>query len=654
MVTDSVSAAWLATASPEQLTRAARAAIETARAGADRVRAGAGTGTDRLEAYDEATAALDNLRNVTRLVSRAHPDPDRRAAAEAAEQELERAATAIALDREVYDGLAGVDLTGADPATRHWVGRVLREFRRAGVDRDEPTRQRVRALQAELVEIGQAFARTINSDRRTARLPASALAGLPADWVRAHPPDPDGLVTVSTDYPDVLPFLSYSRDATARERMLRLWRQRGHPDNIEVLRRLLTRRYELARLLGYPCWAAYATEDKMIGSVPAVADFLTEISAAAANPQRRDYAALLARKQVDQPDATTVDPWDQRYLTELVTAERYGSDSQALRPYFEYGRVKDGLMAVAARLFGVTFRPRPDLPLWHPEVEPYEVWEGGTLLGRIFLDMHPRPDKFSHAAMFQLVDGKAGHRVPECALLCNLPRPGEQPALLQHSEVRTLFHEFGHLLHHVFGGHQRWSGTGGVRTEWDFVEAPSQLLEEWTRDPATLASFAVHHETGEPLPAGQVARLRAAEEFGRGLWVRQQMFYAALSLELYRHDPATLDPLAVERELQQRLTPFPHLAGTYLHLSFGHLDGYSAVYYTYMWSLVIAKDLFTGFDPAALLDPVVAGRYRSVVLAAGGSAPAAELVTRFLGRDYTIDAYRRWLDTEPDPVAVTE
>jgi thimet oligopeptidase len=413
-----------------------------------------------------------------------------------------------------------------------------------------------------------------------------------------------------------------------------------------VLRKLLARRYELAvSRLGYRSWAEYVAENRMIGTEQAAADFITEISAAAEQRMRDEYQALLARKRVDDPAAATVAAWDSRYLTERVKAEQYAYDGQAIRPYLEYGRVKAGLMDVSAQLFGISFVPRPDLPVWHPEVEAYEVREGGRALGRIFLDMHPRPDKFSHAAMYPMRAGKAGRRMPECALLCNLPRPGEQPALLEHDEVRTFFHEFGHLLHHVFAGAQRWAGIAGIRTERDFIEAPSQLLEEWTRDPATLATFAVHHRTGEPVPASLVAQLRAAEEFGKGLWVRQQMFYAALSLELYRRDPAGLDPLAVEQATARLHAPFAHLDGTYLHLSFGHLDGYSATYYTYMWSLVIAKDLFTRFDPAALLDPGVAGRYREAVLTAGGSAPAAELVRSFLGRDHTADAYRRWLNT---------
>ena len=228
--------------------------------------------------------------------------------------------------------------------------------------------------------------------------------------------------------------------------------------------------------------------------------------------------------------------------------------------------------------------------------------------------------------------------------MCNFPRPGEQPALMQHSDVETFFHEFGHLLHHIFGGHTQWAGISGVRTEWDFVEAPSQMLEEWAWDAGALQAFARHHQTGEPIPTEVVKRMKAADEFGKGLWVRQQMFYAAVSLALYSRDPTSLDATAVMKELQERYTPFKYVDGTYFHLSFGHLDGYSAIYYTYMWSLVIAKDLFTAFKREGLLSPGVAGRYRRAILEAGGSKDAAELVKDFLGREYGFAAYEEWLN----------
>jgi thimet oligopeptidase len=215
---------------------------------------------------------------------------------------------------------------------------------------------------------------------------------------------------------------------------------------------------------------------------------------------------------------------------------------------------------------------------------------------------------------------------------------------MQHNDVETFFHEFGHLLHHLFGGHTPWAGLSGVRTEWDFVEAPSQMLEEWARDVSSLQTFAKHHQTNEPLPSDVIERMKRADEFGKGVWVRQQMFYAALSLELYRRDPKRLDPLAVVRELQSKYTPFPYVEGTYFHLSFGHLDGYSAIYYTYMWSLVIAKDLFTVFQDKGLLNPEPALAYRRAVLEPGGSKDAVSLVKDFLGRDYDFRAYEQWLN----------
>ncbi|MFL5303539.1 MAG: M3 family metallopeptidase, partial [Anaeromyxobacteraceae bacterium] len=230
---------------------------------------------------------------------------------------------------------------------------------------------------------------------------------------------------------------------------------------------------------------------------------------------------------------------------------------------------------------------------------------------------------------------------------CNFPRPSPgAPALMEHGDVKTFFHEFGHLLHHVLGGQTRWAAHAGVSTEWDFVEAPSQLLEEWTWDPAVLATFARHHQTGEPIPADLVRRMKAADETGKGFQVRQQMFYAALSLELHRRDPAGLDSTALANALMERYTPFRHVDGTFFHASFGHLEGYSAIYYTDMWSLVIAKDLFSEFEKGGLMDPGVAGRYRAAVLERGGSAPAEQLVTEFLGRSHGFDAWTRWIEKD--------
>jgi len=634
------------TCPPDAFRRSGEEAMAAARAGIDRLKAlrPPHDVNQVLEVYDEAMAALDDAAARASVVRNSHPDAAMRDAAEAAEQALETLATDIRMDRGVYDVLSALDLSSQDAQTRKWMEKVLRDFRRSGVDRDDATRARVKELQEELVRIGQEFSRNMLQDTRTVSLPPTALEGLPYDYVRAHPPGADGQVRITTDYPDIVPFMTYSRDAKAREQMWRVFRMRGHPANLDVLQRMVRRRHELATLLGYRNWAAYATEDKMIRDEQAAADFIARIAAASGARMERDYGMLLERKRRDEPGAERVNPWDQAFLEDRIKAEQYAFDSQAVRPYFEYTRVKQGMLDLTARMFGVAYRKVEGATVWHPDVEAYDVLEGGKLLGRFYLDMHPRADKYKHAAQFVLTSGKAGRRLPEGVLMCNFPKPGAEPALLQHSDVETFLHEFGHLLHHIFGGHTRWAGVSGVRTEWDFVEAPSQMLEEWARDAASLQTFAKHHQTGEPLPADLVTRLRRADEFGKGLWVRQQMFYAALSLEIYRRDPANLDATALVRELQGKYTPFPYVEGTYFHLSFGHLEGYSSNYYTYMWSLVIAKDLFTVFQKEGMLSPAPAKAYRHAVLEPGGSDDAARLVHAFLGRDYDFTAYEAWLN----------
>jgi len=639
-------AARLVTCPPDVFTRASQEAMEATRAGIARFKALPAPRAARaaLELYDEAVAQLSDASARASVVRHSHPDEPMRTAAEAAEQELESLATDLALDRGLYDVLVSLDVSQEDAATRKYMERLLRDFRRAGVDRDEATRARVKALNEELVRIGQEFSRNIQEDVRAVELTPAQLEGLPADYVRSHEPGERSTVRITTDYPDLVPFMTYARSHTARELLWRANRQRGYPKNLEVLQRLVEKRHELATLLGYASWAAYATEDKMIRTEQAAGDFVEKISQASLARSQRDYETLLARKRQEEPGAERVDPWDQAYLEDRVKAEQYSFDSQSVRPYFEYGRVKEGVLGITSRLFGVTLKRLEGASVWHPDVEAYDVLQGEKPLGRFYLDMHPREGKYKHAAQFTLATGKAQRRLPEAVLMCNFPKPGKEPALMQHSDVETFFHEFGHLLHHIFGGHTPWAGLSGVRTEWDFVEAPSQMLEEWAWDAQSLQTFARHHETNEPLPAETVRRMKRADEFGKGLWVRQQMFYAALSLELYRRDPKELDATALVRELQGRYTPFPYLEGTYFHLSFGHLDGYSAIYYTYMWSLVIAKDLFTVFKQKGLMEPGPAQAYRRSVLEPGGSKDAAVLVKDFLGRDYDYRAYESWLN----------
>ena len=593
-----------------------------------------------LRPYDDASIELDAAASQASLIENVHPDSATRTNAEEISRKVSAYASSLGLNRALYDAIVAMDVTGADAETKFYVERELRDFRLAGVDKDEATRNKIQALREELVKIGQEFDRNIREDVRTVTATPAELEGLPADYIAAHKPGADGKVTINTTYPDYVPVMSYAKSDDLRKRLFMEYQNRAYPKNEEVLNRLFTTRYELANLLGYSDWADYITANKMVGSAKNVRDFIDKIVAASGDKAQQDYQVLLARKQHDVPAAKTVNLWEQSYWSDMVKRSEYDFDAQAVRPYFAYPKVKQGILDVTSRLFGVTFK-KVDAPVWHPSVECYEMYEGGKLAGRFYLDMHPRANKYKHAAQFDVRTGVAGRQIPEATLVCNFPGgTAGDPGLMEHDDVETFFHEFGHLLHTLFAGGHQWIGIGGIRTEQDFVEAPSQMLEEWAWDPVTLATFAKHYQTGEAIPATLVKQMKRANEFGKGLQVRRQMVYADLSLSVYDQDPKSVDPTAMMKALTAKYQPFPFVDGTHFECAFGHLDGYSAVYYTYMWSLVIAKDMFSQFDPNNMLDPTTAIRYRKTVLAPGGSKPAGKLVEEFLGRPFSFDSYR--------------
>ena len=578
------------------------------------------------------------------LVLNTHPEAAMREVADKAYQAARSLESELSLHRPLYDAIAALDVTSADEETKFAMFKILREFRRSGVDRDEATRAKVQALRDEITAIGSEFDKTIRDDVRTIHVAREELAGLPEDFVAAHPPGPDGTIALTTNYPDALPLLQYGADHDARRRMMWEFRNRGHPKNLDVLERLIAKRHELATLLGYAHWADYVTEDKMIGSAHAAADFIRRVTDTADARSREDYAMFLARKRKDVPEAKDLDPWDRGYYEEVVRTEQYAFDSRDLRPYFPFARVRDGLFETTGRLFGVRYRRVKEAPVWHPSVEVFDLYDGRTRLGRFFLDLHPREGKFTHAAAFPITVGIADRQLPQAALVCNFPDPVTGPALMTADDVITFFHEFGHLIHFILAGRVHWSKNAPGEVEWDFVEAPSQMLEEWARDPATLQTFARHHETGEPIPAALVDRMKRADAVGRGLDARRQMFLAAFSLGCYDRDPAGIDTTALAKETNAKYDLVPWFEGTHLQCGFGHLNGYSAIYYTYMWSLVIAKDLFRAFlERPTILDREQAAKYRTMILESGSVRPAADLVRAYLGREPSFEAFAAWL-----------
>ena len=604
-----------------------------------------------LEPLDRILTAVRDLGAHAGLLFQVHPEESVRRAARELSEAADRFFNEFRVDGRAYAKVRSVDLAAENDETRFVVAKLLRDMRRYGAERSDEERQELIALTNALDSTMNEFNGNIASSHRGVPVAdPDALRGLPPDFFTAHPPGANGEIWLSTKYPDLIPVLNYGDDPELRRRLLFEAMNVAFPENVPVLALLLSQRREFARRLGHDDFAEFVLEDKMAGRPAAVREFLDRVARLLQDAAPKEFALLLERKRRDHPDATQLDDWDGRtgvgnyYLTK-VREEQFGVDLRRLREYLPFPRVRDGLFDLCRELFGIEFRPNRSVVAWHPTVEVYDVVRNGTPYGRVYFDFVPRAGKYTHAAHFDVRTGLRGGDLPEGALICNFLSPTVPPAeaRMDYRDVVTFFHEFGHLVHHLFSGHGRWLYGTMMGLEWDFIEAPSQLFEEWARDPATLSRFARSPETGEVIPAELLEKLRESEALGRAGYLLRQVALASISLEVHLRDPSGLDPVRLFAEVYERRMGFPFNPDYHWVASFGHLTGYSAIYYTYLWSAVIARDLLTPFGAkGSLTDRDVAERYATEVLAPGGSRPAAELVRRFLGRDYTFAAFERW------------
>ena len=601
-----------------------------------------------LAPYDEAIRQVNVGNYLANMMFQVHPDAAFRDKASALTQKATAVLTALSLNRDAYKALSALDLSKTDATTRYYVQRQLLLFRLAGVDKDDATRARLKQLNDDLTGQVTQYERNIADDQRSVEIASAAeLEGLPQDYIDRHKPGANGKIVITTDYPDVFPVLKFGKNTELRRRLYDQFDNRAYPKNRDLLLKMMQTRYEIATLLGYSSWADYNAADKMAVNGQNIANFIRDLDAAARPVAQREFAMLLAEKQKTDPGAKEIWEYESSYIREQLRRSQYNFDSQSVRPYLPYPSVKKGIMDTAALLFHVTFQQEMNVPAWDPTVETWDVIDNGKMVGRFYLDMHPRPGKFSHAEMVPVLDGVRGKQMPEATLVCNFPMPTATDAgLMEYGDVETFFHEFGHLMHHILGGQQQWAGISGITMEADFVEAPSQMLEEFIRSPQVLASFAHHYKTSEPIPAELVARMNRASAFGRANSTAAQISYTALSYDIYKGKPQDVDLDALTLADTKRYTLIMPPAGTHMYASFGHLSSYSSAYYTYMWDKVIAEDFFLQFDHDNLLAGASPMKYRRVVLEPGGSVSANDLVKNFLGRPQNMTAFQNWMGEE--------
>ena len=605
-----------------------------------------------LVPFDQIIRQYNSAGYLSVLLQQVHPDAAYRDAATAMTSKVGAAGAALGLNQGVYKALAAIDLSAADPATRYYVQRQLLEFRLAGVDKDDQTRARLKKLQDKLVNLQSAFDRNISDDQRSITLDSAAeLDGVPKDYFDSHKPGPDGKIKISTNYPDAFPVLTFAKSDAVRKRLYLEFDNRAYPKNRDVLMEMIRTRHEIANLIGYSSWADYNAADRMIRSAKNIGDFIEQVDAAARPVAKREYAMQLAEKQKLQPGAKDISDYEGFYLRELVRRSQFDFDSSSVRPYLPYERVKKGVLDTAATLFGLTFQQEHGVPAWDPSVETWDAFDHGKMIGRFYLDMQPRPGKFSHAEMTAVLDGIRGKQLPEALLVCNFAAPSaDDPGLMDYDDVVSFFHEFGHLMHWLLSA-QQWAGISGITMESDFGEAPSEMLEEWMHSSQVLTTFARHYKTNEAIPAELVKRMNRAGSFGRASWVLGQNAFSAISFDLYNRKPDAVDPDVISLSDEQKYRLPISTPGTHHYASFGHLAGYSSAYYTYLWDKVIAEDFVTKFDRSNLLAPAPAARYRHLVLEPGGSTSANDLVKNFLGRTQNMAAFERWLSEEFESAA---
>ncbi len=599
-----------------------------------------------LRLYDQAIEHLSLAGAQAGVLNSVAPEKAVRDQAQTEAQRVATAGSALSLNRQVYEALVAISLEGASPATRHFVERTLLGYRLAGVDKDQPTRDLLQTLHDKATHLSLEFSRNIQEGGKTVTATADELDGLPADYLARHPLDADGSVVLTTDPPDMQPVMTFASNAALRERMFLAYNTRAYPANRQILLDLLATRQQIATILGFRSWADLATADQMMGSAANVRTFLTRLNQASLDGARREHQLILAFARERQPDLREIDITSRGYWYEQFRRSAFDFDSQSVRPYFPYAQVEAGVLQTAARLFKVEFRPTT-AQAWHKSVSVFEVFDADQHVGRFYLDMHPREGKDKWFSAAPIVTGVRDGALPEAALICNFPAgDGADPGLLQYSDVVTFFHEFGHLMHAILGGHTEWAGLSGFATEGDFIEVPSQMLEEFFRDEKLLQAFAKHYETGEMLPSETIRKMKLAGAFGRADWIRAQLYYTTLSLDLHDRDPADLDLDVTTKSLYENLQPWTWIEGNRMYASFGHLTGYSSNYYTYAFDKVIALDFFAQFDPNDLLGCDAGARYRKSVLEQGGSKPGREMVRDFLGRDEEFSAFSNWLNEE--------
>lgn len=574
-----------------------------------------------------------------------HPDETIRETAVEAETNISRHSNDLWYNEELYKKVKAFSETEEARALEGEEARLLqdslRDFRRLGHELEPDRRARMQELNRHLIDNGIAFDKNIRDDKTTVRVSREELEGMPEWWINELEQNDNGTYRVTMEYPHVNPILDQAINRETRRKVNFAYNSRVTELNRPLLEESIKLRKEYANLLGYPSWAHYKLEKRMAKTPEAVKNFYAELIEPITKKAKRELAVLTEMLHADGYKGP-LQRYDWRYYDVKLRERDHGVNPEKIAEYFQLDNVLDGLFEVTGETFGLKYR-KISSPTWHKDVQVFAIDDAdtGEHISTFYMDLFPRDGKYNHAAAFTLEEGyelaDGTYNKPSSSIVANFTKPtADRPSLLKYDEVNTLFHEFGHILHQTLT-RARLPQFSGTSVEGDFVEAPSQIMEHWTEEPDILQRFAKHYKTGEPIPAELVEGMVAAQKVNLAIRTLRQMSFGFLDMSLHdESDEKDLDDI-LRKSNDISLLPFEE--GTFMPAAFGHLFGYDAGYYGYMWSEVYGDDMFSRFKREGLTNPSVGLDYRHKILERGGTLDAIDMLHDFLGRAPNNEAF---------------
>ncbi|MBR3631886.1 MAG: Zn-dependent oligopeptidase [Elusimicrobiaceae bacterium] len=604
--------------------------------------------------YERAFERYGNALGMSGFLSYVSTDKNFRDAALALQMEMSQHMVDIATRRDVYRAIKAYADT--NPQLEPDQARLLKDmmigFKNSGMNLNDADLETFKKLNKEKAQYIIQFEKNIQEYKDYLDVTEEELQGLGEDYKAKLQKTEEGKYRVTLDYPDYVPFMLNSDSDEARKTLEFKYNRRGGEENVQLLEKTLTLRRQIAQLLGYKNHAQLKLENRMAKNPDRVFDFLQDLEKRLKPMSKKEDKNLIAYKNEKKGSKSrTLYPYESGYWGNKYKKENLDVDPEKIKEYFPSDVVINGMLDLFGNLFGISFEP-VTIPVWHPDVKAFKIINksDGALVAYFYMDLYPRDGKYKHAACFDLVEGQqkedGSWQVPFVAIVANVNKPSaDTPSLLKHSEVTTLFHEFGHVLHNALTK-ARYSAQAGTSVSWDFVEAPSQMLERWAWNPQVLKKISKHYKTGETLPDETIEKMIAAKNFGAGGAYLRQNFFAQYDMTLHTA-PKTLDTTQTYIKMTKKIRGLPLTKNTYPQASFGHImGGYDAGYYGYLWSEVIAEDFFSEFQKQGIFNPEIGLKYRREILEKGGTEDETDLVQNFLGRQAEIGPFLKAIGLE--------